>query len=144
MRSWKPFVKVMTPALALSLALSLALGACTSKSGAATSSPAALGTSQTGATSGPTSPSAGAVAVAMSNFSFAPSTVNVKGGDTISLQNTTSSTPHSFTIDGQNIDVVVSPGATSQVKIDLPPGTYQFFCHFHKASGMTGTLIVGS
>jgi plastocyanin len=26
--------------------------------------------------------------------------------------------------------------------VDLAPGTYDFFCTFHKAQGMTGTLTV--
>ena len=30
----------------------------------------------------------------------------------------------------------------SKVKIDLPPGTYPFFCSFHQSLGMTGTLTV--
>jgi plastocyanin len=44
---------------------------------------------------------------------------------------------------GQNIDVVIAPGTTSDLKINLPPSMYQFYCKFHKALGMTGTLTVG-
>ena len=35
-------------------------------------------------------------------------------------------------------------GATKQLRLDLPPGTYTFFCSVpgHEAAGMKGTLIV--
>jgi plastocyanin len=31
---------------------------------------------------------------------------------------------------------------SQDVVIDLQPGTYDFFCRFHKTLGMTGTLTV--
>ena len=81
--------------------------------------------------------------VSLSNFTFAPSKISVKKGTTIALKNLTPSTPHGFVIDGQNITLVVAPGTTSDLKINLAPGTYHFHCQFHKALGMTGTLTVG-
>ena len=74
-------------------------------------------------------------------FTFSPSTITVKQGDTIKLDNV-SDTPHTFTVTGQNIDVETQPGKTAQVTIDLPPGTYPFVCRFHESMGMTGTLVV--
>ena len=74
-------------------------------------------------------------------FTFSPSTVTVKQGDTITLDNV-SDTPHTFTVTGQSIDVETQPGKTTQVTIDLPPGTYPFVCRFHESMGMTGTLVV--
>ena len=80
--------------------------------------------------------------VTQANYTFSPSTFKVASGDTITVKNSTPSTPHTFTIDGQNVDVEVSPATSQDVKIDLPAGTYPFFCRFHQAEGMTGTLTV--
>lgn len=85
---------------------------------------------------------ASALTVTQANYTFSPSTFTVASGDTITVKNGTPGTPHTFTIDGQNVDVTVSPATSQDVKIDLPPGTYPFFCRFHQASGMTGTLKV--
>jgi len=74
-------------------------------------------------------------------FTFSPSTITVKQGDTIKLDNV-SDTPHTFTVTGQSIDLETQPGKTAQVTIDLPPGTYPFVCRFHESMGMTGTLVV--
>ena len=42
--------------------------------------------------------------------------------------------------------VTPSPGpftsCTSTASADLKPGTYTFYCRFHKAQGMQGTLVV--
>ena len=75
------------------------------------------------------------------SFTFSPSTVTVKQGQTITLDNV-STTAHTFTVTGQSIDVETQPGKTAQVTIDLPPGTYPFVCRFHESMGMTGTLVV--
>jgi len=80
--------------------------------------------------------------VTQANYTFSPSTFKVASGDTITVKDSTPSTPHTFTIDGQNVDVEVSPATSQDVKIDLPAGTYPFFCRFHQAEGMTGTLTV--
>jgi plastocyanin len=85
-------------------------------------------------------PVAGSVVVA--NFSFTPSTVQVKSGATIALNNTNPQTPHTFTVSGQDIDASLDPLSTTKVTIDLPPGTYPFICRFHSGSGMKGTLVV--
>ena len=74
-------------------------------------------------------------------FTFSPSTITVKQGDTVKLDNV-SDTPHTFTVTGESIDVETQPGKTAKVTIDLPPGTYPFVCRFHGSMGMTGTLVV--
>jgi plastocyanin len=75
------------------------------------------------------------------SFAFMPSTVTVKQGATLTLNNV-SDAAHTFTVTGQSIDVETQPGKTSQVTIDLKPGTYPFICRFHQSLGMTGTLVV--
>ena len=74
-------------------------------------------------------------------FAFMPSTIHVKQGTTLVLKNV-SNAAHTFTVTGQGIDVETQPGETSQVTIDLKPGTYPFVCRFHQSLGMTGTLVV--
>jgi plastocyanin len=80
--------------------------------------------------------------VTQSNYVFTPSKLTVASGDTITIKNSTPDTPHTFTVDGQSIDVVVSPATSQDVKIDLPAGMYPFHCQYHQAQGMVGTLTV--
>ncbi|MFL5766720.1 MAG: cupredoxin domain-containing protein, partial [Actinomycetota bacterium] len=84
-----------------------------------------------------------ATTLSQANYSFTPSKFTVKSGSSVTVKNTTSDTPHTFTISGENVDVTVNPGDSANVKIDLPKGTYPFYCSFHKSLGMTGTLTVG-
>jgi plastocyanin len=81
--------------------------------------------------------------ISQANYMFTPSKPSVKSGSTITVKNTTTDTPHTFTVTGQNIDVTVDPGTSAKVKVDLPAGTYPFVCTFHESLGMKGTLTVG-
>jgi len=76
------------------------------------------------------------------NYRFTPADITVNQGDTITVSDTTPSTPHTFTITSTNVDVSNNPMQSQDVVIDLQPGTYDFFCRFHKKLGMTGTLTV--
>jgi plastocyanin len=72
---------------------------------------------------------------------FTPATLTVKQGDAIDIQDV-SSLSHTFTIDGQGIDLVNAAGQSQTVTISLAPGTYTFICRFHVGMGMQGTLTV--
>src|SRR6266508_4149412 len=76
-----------------------------------------------------------ALTVTQNNFQFAPTKVTVASGSTITVQNQNGTTPHTFTIKSSPIDVVNDHGQSSEVTIDLPPGTYTFFCRFHVSLG---------
>jgi uncharacterized cupredoxin-like copper-binding protein len=54
-------------------------------------------------------------------------------------------TLHNFAIDELGVDVDIDPGATQQVTINAPAGTYEYYCNVpgHKQAGMKGTLTVG-
>lgn len=98
-----------------------------------------------GATSPPASP-VGAVSATVQQGAggqlvFSPASLTVKKGDIIEVSDV-ASIPHTFTITGQDVDVVNSGGQSQDVAIDLAPGTYTFFCSFHVSQGMQGTLIV--
>jgi uncharacterized cupredoxin-like copper-binding protein len=50
--------------------------------------------------------------------------------------------PHNFSIPDQGVSVDVAAGATEQVTLNLPAGSYSFDCNVpgHKEAGMVGTL----
>ena len=73
---------------------------------------------------------------------FSPTSLSVSKGTTLTVKNVSSSTAHTFTIQGKGINVVNQAGKSATVKVDLPPGTYPFICTFHVSSGMKGTLTV--
>jgi plastocyanin len=52
---------------------------------------------------------------------------------------------HTFTIDELDVDEELAPGATAEVQADLPSdgGQLRFYCRFHAAQGMEGTITVG-
>jgi plastocyanin len=85
---------------------------------------------------------ASSTTVTQSDFVFTPSTLRVSQGATLEVRNVTSSTPHTFTVSGQGIDIVNNPGQAHDVTINLPPGRYPFICRFHVSMGMRGTLVV--
>jgi plastocyanin len=103
------------------------------------------GTGSSGATGSTGSGGVGGTSVltlTQVNYRFSPGRITVTSGDTITVSDTNPSTPHTFTIYGTNIDVSNNPQQSQDVTIDLQPGTYAFFCRFHKALGMKGTLVV--
>ncbi len=85
---------------------------------------------------------AAAGTVVASNFSFSPATVKAKAGETIELENADATTPHTFTVTDEDIDLELDPGSSNTATIDLPAGTYPFECRFHASQGMRGTLVV--
>jgi plastocyanin len=74
-------------------------------------------------------------------FAFSPSSLTVRRGQTITLDNA-GDAPHTFTIADEGIDVTNNPGQVREVTVDLAPGTYAFVCRFHRDRGMKGTLTV--
>ncbi len=82
----------------------------------------------------------GGVALTADNFAFSPTSIEVASGSEISVENANASTQHTFTVQGTDIDLELSPGDVEDVHIDLDPGTYAFHCRFH--ASMTGTLTV--
>jgi uncharacterized cupredoxin-like copper-binding protein len=54
-------------------------------------------------------------------------------------------TLHNFSIDELAIDVDIDPGATEEMIVNAPAGTYDFYCNIpgHRPAGMEGVLTVG-
>jgi plastocyanin len=121
--------------VALGLSLILGLASCSSS----TSTPSATTPS---ATTAPSTSGSTLQQGAGDQLVFNPTTLTVKHGTTITVSNVTASTPHTFTITGKGIDITNDGGKSQQVTINLPPGTYPFFCRFHVSLGMKGTLVV--
>ena len=50
---------------------------------------------------------------------------------------------HNFSVEGQNVNDDIKAGETEAESLELPPGTYTFFCKYHRAAfGMQGTITV--
>ena len=126
------------------LAAGLLLAACgggSDDAGSTPTTPAATATVNSPQPSATQSATSGETRVAMEDFRFVPSSLTVASGTTLELDNE-GEAPHTFTVDGQSIDVHVNAGENGTVTIDLPAGTYDFHCTFHQSQGMTGTLTV--
>ena len=78
--------------------------------------------------------------ITMRDNEFVPSDATVAPGD-VELVNDGES-PHNLTIEGEDVDVDVDPGARVTEALDLAPGTYTIFCAFHRSQGMEGTLTI--
>jgi len=83
---------------------------------------------------------AAAVTVQVNNFLFAPSNIEVAAGSEIEVKNGNANTPHTFTVEGTDIDLELSPTDSEDVTIDVDPGSYDVICRFH--GQMTATLTV--
>jgi plastocyanin len=78
--------------------------------------------------------------VTMVDNAFEPSDPTVAAGDVQVVND--GAAAHTFTIDGQDVDVEVEPGGSATATVDLEPGSYTLFCRFHRSSGMETTITV--
>jgi plastocyanin len=75
-------------------------------------------------------------------FYFDPSCARTKGTVTVTIKNV-GDTEHNFSISSMSIDKDIEKGQTATVTVTLPSsGVVQFFCKYHKSSGMQGAFIV--
>jgi plastocyanin len=82
--------------------------------------------------------------VEVDDFYFKPTVLKGTAGQQIRLElENESSTLHNFTLADQNIDQDIQAGQKMEVTLKLPAsGFLEFFCKYHKASGMVGELSV--
>jgi plastocyanin len=115
----------------VALALATSLAACGSSSSTAAKSSAAA----------PVAPlAAGKVAVKISGYAFAPASVTVAVGSSITFTNH-DATAHTATSNKPAFDTgTVKPGQSATMTL-RKPGTYTYYCQFH--AFMQGTVIVG-
>ncbi|MDX6543326.1 MAG: hypothetical protein QOK32_929 [Gaiellaceae bacterium] len=98
-----------------------------------------------GGTTSTGSSGSGGTKLQLSDDSFEPSTVSGEPGKKLTLQlENTGNKEHNFTIDDQSVDQDVEAGESASVTVTVPQsGTVAFYCKYHKAAGMTGTLSSG-
>jgi plastocyanin len=82
--------------------------------------------------------------VEVDSFYFEPTVLKGTAGQQIKLElENESSTLHNFTLADQKIDQDIQAGQKMEVTVKLPTsGFLEFFCKYHKASGMVGELSV--
>jgi plastocyanin len=127
-------------AILMSAVLAFGLAAC-GGGGETTSSPPAVTATSPTATSPTATETSGETRVAMEDNRFDPNSLTVASGAELELDNE-GQNPHTFTIDGEDVDEQVNAGENAKVTLDLAAGTYQFYCKFHKSLGMVGSLTV--
>jgi plastocyanin len=84
------------------------------------------------------------IEVEQDDFYFGPTVLTGSAGQdlTIELKNE-GSVAHTFTIDSLNVDVEVQPDESKNVSVTFPQsGFTEFYCRFHRTSGMVGELTV--
>jgi plastocyanin len=148
-------VGVRIGALVVGVGVVLALGTACGSNGTVTgsspppASPSSVGVSAT--TPAPTgSPSLNCTDessgstfdLTMQNTAFHPPCVVARSAQSISIRNK-DGILHNFSITGTSVDVDVQPGTTFNGKsAGLAPGTYSFFCKYHRTLGLVGTIVV--
>lgn len=92
----------------------------------------------------PVPPSGHFSPIGEADFQFTPAQVVIGTDQGLRIHNAGPSL-HNLTVTGSQIDLDTPPGQTSRtepISGALQPGTYPFFCKYHRARGMVGVLIV--
>lgn len=91
----------------------------------------------------------GTVDISATDFKFDPADPAVKSGDVTFKLTNDGQTAHSLEIEDvngsdQEIEGDVAPGQSGTLKVNLKPGTYEFYCPVddHKDMGMKGEVTV--
>jgi plastocyanin len=92
------------------------------------------------AEAGGTNDTSAASTVTMLDNEYEPAEPVIAAGE-VELVNEDES-PHTFTIEGEDVDVEVEAGQSATARVDVEPGTYTLFCDFHRSQGMETTLTV--
>ena len=128
--------------LATLAGIALVISACSSSGG--TSSPAGSAAAPAASAAGAACAEAsgtGTVAVSIKDFSFEPSAITAKVGDTITFSNT-GGTAHNATLDAGGCKTPdIQPGTAHGLQFTVA-GTYPFHCSIHPQ--MKGTITVGA
>ena len=79
--------------------------------------------------------------VQLADFEFAPTCMGAAADSAITLDNT-GENPHTFTVEGTDVDVDVAAGTSAQADLTgVASGAYGVTCTYHPQ--MTGTIVVG-
>jgi plastocyanin len=82
--------------------------------------------------------------VELDDFYFNPTVIKGTAGQQVKLElKNEGSALHNFTLTDQNIDQDVQSDQSADVTVTIPQsGFLEFFCKYHKGSGMVGELTV--
>lgn len=77
----------------------------------------------------------------IANFTFSPSSLTVKAGEIVTINNN-DSVPHTVTSDdGVSFSTMtINPGSSATFTAPTKAGSYAYHCNIHKS--MTGTIVV--
>ena len=119
----------------------LVLAACSSSGGAtSTTSTTAPSSPSTTPSGGASSGATGAHTITIKNFAFAPSTVTVAPGATVTVTNR-DQVAHTITSSKGGFDTGdIASGQSKTFTAPNTPGSYSYICSIHQY--MTGTLVV--
>jgi plastocyanin len=105
----------------------------------------ALAVAGCGSDDGPQPASGGTTKLALQDNTFDPATIDGDPGSkvTLALENS-GKAEHTFTVDDQKVDEELEPGDKATVSVTIPDsGSVEFYCRYHRAGGMVGTLGSG-
>jgi plastocyanin len=137
-------ISSLAPAVTL-LAVVALLASCTSNS-PAPSPPATAGSPSASASPStvPTPPSGPFASVSEADYQFTPAQIVIGTGQGLRILNQGPSL-HNLSVSGTQVDLDTTPGQTTRTEPiggALKPGTYPFFCKYHRARGMVGVIVV--
>lgn len=114
----------------------------TSENGEPTVAPTVAGSPEAGGDV--TAGSEQEITVTAHDIYFDPAEITAKAGNAKFILPNEGAAPHDFSIDELSIQVDMPAGETQTIEVELPAGTYQYYCNVpgHKEAGMVGTLVV--
>jgi uncharacterized cupredoxin-like copper-binding protein len=82
-----------------------------------------------------------------SQLKFDKTSLSAKAGEVEIYLKNPAPIPHNVAVEGNGVDkksATISGGKTTELKLNLKPGTYKFYCAVpgHEQAGMKGTLTV--
>jgi plastocyanin len=84
------------------------------------------------------------VTIRQRDYAFSPACVIMLGGQGLEILNR-SANLHNFSIEQTQVDIDTPPGEDTRTEAIggvVEPGTYTFFCKYHRSRGMEGELTI--
>ena len=138
--------RTISLAPAVTLAVAVARLASWTSSSPTPSPPATAASPSTSASpsTGPIPPSGPFASVSEADYQFTPAQIVIGTSQDLHILNQGPSL-HNLSVTGTQVDLDTSPGETTRTEPiggALKPGTYPFFCKYHRARGRVGVIVV--